>query len=110
MKTYKQSVLLAGVSTVSATKQSLSAIQGHFDNIEDHFGDEYFDDFFGPDGFLIPEQDEGEECRLWWNTKEFHLECREGLECRDQGAESIDGIGICDDPQKLGEFFDECDG
>ena len=26
------------------------------------------------------------------------------------GAESIDGIGICDDPDKLGGFFDECDG
>ena len=44
---------------------------------------------------------------------EIHLECREGLECREQGQESLDsGFGICEDPYNeepvgLGET---CDG
>ena len=37
-------------------------------------------------------------------------ECSQGLECRDQGAESIHGYGKCDDSEKLGGFGDQCDG
>ena len=36
--------------------------------------------------------------------------CSQGLECRDLGAESIDGFGKCDDPELVGELWDECDG
>ena len=44
---------------------------------------------------------------MWWN--DIYLPCREGLECRDQGPDSINGFGVCDDPMKLGEIFEKCD-
>ena len=74
MKTYKQTVFLAGISTALATN----------------------------DSFFSHYLDEGEECRLWWNSWAGQPICREGLECLDRGAESINGFGICDDLEKLG--------
>ena len=85
MKTYKQSVLLA-VASRAAT-------------IKGHYGDSNIT--------LWSQGEEGEACNLWWN--DIYQPCRQGLECRDQGPDSIDGFGICDDPRKLGDLFSMCD-
>ena len=91
--TYKQVIIVAGASTVSATK---------FFSL--------FDQFFGGDidWFVEDEyQDEGEDCDLWPSPIGFQLECREGLKCRDQNdglfyddfmSFHYNGFGICVDP------------
>ena len=86
--TYKQAIIVASASTASAIKFFLG-------------GD--FDFYGGTDG----NQDEGEECRLWWNELDIYLECRRGLECHDEGGWGY-GYGICiEKPVGLGET---CDG
>ena len=112
MLTYKQAIIVAGASTASAIKSD------PFIDFDGFFGDDSFVDFeglFGDDAFVDyepdvfsesppgPQLDEGDECRLWWNSWASQGYCRDGLECRDQGAESIDGFGKCDDPELLGE-------
>ena len=47
-----------------------------------------------------------------WN--EIKHRCKNGLKCVDQGPDSqnvdyFSGLGICEDPQKLGDIFDLCD-
>ena len=98
--TYKRAIIVAGASTVSATK--------FFSLFDQYFGGDI--DWFVEEDY----QEEGDECNLWsspfdiWSSLGINLECREGLECRDQNdglfdgfmsfAFDDDGFGICVDP------------
>ena len=89
MRTYKQSVLLAIASSAAA--------------IKGHFGDVTID---------LHSVGEGERCNLWWN--DIYLPCADPLKCVNQGptspnADTFGGYGICEDPEKLGDYFDLCD-